>query len=96
MNKEGETTVEGLAKTVFELLDHIKVFGSVTVVGHSMGCLVALHAAQLFADRVEGLVLFGPVYPSEKLAEVFESRIATVWMGRSSGIYPEHMTDTWD
>ncbi|KAI5780857.1 Alpha/Beta hydrolase protein [Geopyxis carbonaria] len=71
-------TVSSLASTVWELLDHLSITSPVTVVGHSMGCLVALHAAQQRPTAVERLVLFGPVYPSPALAGVFAARIGTV------------------
>ncbi|KAI5854169.1 Alpha/Beta hydrolase protein [Tricharina praecox] len=71
-------TVQSLAATVLELLEHLGVAQNVTIVGHSMGCLVALHIAQLAPEKVVGLVLLGPVYPSAGLAEVFEKRIPAV------------------
>lgn len=82
--KEGETTLEFLAETVFGLLDHLRVAGEVTIVGHGMGCLVALKAAEMFGERVGGLVLLSPVYPSKELEEILEQRIMTAWMG----VYP--------
>jgi pimeloyl-ACP methyl ester carboxylesterase len=74
-------TVQSLAGTVLELLDHLSVTKNVTVVGHSMGCLVALHMAQRAPEKIEGLVLLGPVYPSAGLAEVFAKRIPAVQEG---------------
>lgn len=74
-------TVQSLAATVLELLEHLGVAQNVTIVGHSMGCLVALHIAQLAPEKVVGLVLLGPVYPSAGLAEVFEKRIPAVKKG---------------
>jgi pimeloyl-ACP methyl ester carboxylesterase len=75
-------TVQALAGTVLELLEHLNVTKNVTVVGHSMGCLVALHMAQREPEKIEGLVLLGPVYPSAGLAEVFAKRIPAVKEGR--------------
>jgi len=78
----GETlTVQSLAATVLELLEHLEISKNVTVVGHSMGCLVALHMAQLAPEKIEGLILLGPVYPSAGLAEVFAQRIPRVKKG---------------
>lgn len=36
-----------------------------------MGCLVAAHVAVRFPKRIVASVWIGPVYPDEKLAEVF-------------------------
>ncbi|KAA8898629.1 3-oxoadipate enol-lactone hydrolase [Sphaerosporella brunnea] len=77
----GEVTVQSLAGTVLELLEHLNVANNVTIVGHSMGCLVALHIAQLAPEKIEGVVLLGPVYPSAGLAEVFAQRILAVKKG---------------
>lgn len=76
-------TVQSLAATVLELLEHLKVTKNVTVVGHSMGCLVALHIAQQAPENIEGVVLLGPVYPSAGLAEVISKRIPAVRKGMS-------------
>lgn len=54
------------------------VEGEVSVVGHSMGCLVASWVAQMRVERVKEVVLLGPVYPSQQLEEVFGARIKTV------------------
>jgi pimeloyl-ACP methyl ester carboxylesterase len=80
----GEITVQSLAVTVLELLEHLKIEKDVTVVGHSMGCLVALHLAQMAPELVRNAVLLGPVYPSAGLAEVFEKRIPAVKAGKFS------------
>ncbi|KAI5816933.1 Alpha/Beta hydrolase protein [Pyronema omphalodes] len=77
----GVVTVQSLAATVLELLQHLKIEKDVTVVGHSMGCLVALHLAQMAQEIVEKVVLLGPVYPSQALAEVFEKRVGAVMSG---------------
>ncbi|KAF8540337.1 Alpha/Beta hydrolase protein [Trichophaea hybrida] len=71
-------SVKSLAVTVLELLEYLNISKNVTVVGHSMGCLVALHMAQLAPEKIEGLILLGPVYPSAGLVEVFERRILVV------------------
>lgn len=41
------------------------------LVGHSMGCLVAANLAEKLKERIVASVWIGPVYPGEKLAEVF-------------------------
>lgn len=74
-------TVKSIAETALELLEKLKVDGKFNVVGHSMGCLVVEHIAQLAGDKVEAMVMLGPVYPSEQLGTVFSQRIATVKSG---------------
>jgi pimeloyl-ACP methyl ester carboxylesterase len=74
-------TVQSLAGIILELLEYLNATENVTVVGHSMGCLVALHMAQLAPKKFEGVILLGPVYPSAGLAEVFRERILAVKKG---------------
>ena len=87
--------MEFLAKTVFELLDQLNVKGGVTVVGHGMGCLVALQAAQVYGNRMEGLVLLSPVYPSKEVAEVLEQKMMSAWMGMSSLVCTNNLNLTY-
>lgn len=46
-----------------------------------MGGIIACEIAIRYAQRVEGLVLIGPVVPSPVLTEVFGKRIETVRKG---------------
>lgn len=46
-----------------------------------MGGIIACELAIRYAQRVEGLVLIGPVVPSPVLTEVFGKRIETVRKG---------------
>lgn len=73
--------VETIAKDSVALLDTLKVQEPVTVVGHSMGGIVASHLAATCPERVQNVVLIGPVNPSENVAKVFEERIANVERG---------------
>lgn len=51
--------------------------GPVTIVGHSMGALVALGLYARFPDRVKRLTVIGlPYFPSRALAEASMSRVA--------------------
>src|SRR5690349_1438847 len=64
-------TVEELAAWIFELLSTAGLERAV-LVGHSMGSLIALHAAASQPERVERLVLIGSAFPmkvSEALLE---------------------------
>lgn len=73
-----EQSVSSLAADVLGLLDELNVKEKVVVAGHSMGGIVACHLAAEHAERVRGVVLIGPVYPSEAVSKVFEKRIETV------------------
>jgi pimeloyl-ACP methyl ester carboxylesterase len=56
------STIEELAQWTIELLNTATLHQA-TLVGHSMGSLIALHAAAEHAERVEKLVLIGSAYP---------------------------------
>jgi cis-3-alkyl-4-acyloxetan-2-one decarboxylase len=53
-------TVDDHAKAVVATLKKEKVKGPVTIVGHSMGCLVAVHIAATNPKLVKQLVLYEP------------------------------------
>jgi pimeloyl-ACP methyl ester carboxylesterase len=55
-------SVEALADWTAALLDAAGV-GSAVLVGHSLGALVALHAAAQHPGRVRGIALLGPAVP---------------------------------
>lgn len=55
-------SVGEMADWVFHLLDALKL-QKASVVGHSMGSLVALECAARHADRVEKIALLGTAYP---------------------------------
>ena len=56
-------SVEALADWVLKLLDAAGVVGSVTLIGHSMGSLIALQAAAQAGKRVGRLALLAAAYP---------------------------------
>jgi len=58
-----------MADWIFRLLDAQKI-GQASVVGHSMGSLVALECAARRPDRVERIALLGTAYPM-KVGEAF-------------------------
>lgn len=74
-----EQSIASLADTVTGVLDALSVDKAV-VIGHSMGGVVTSHLAShpSSRDRIQAIVLLGPVYPSEGLAAVFGKRIETV------------------
>lgn len=73
-----EQSVSSLAADVLGLLDALSVEGRVVVAGHSMGGMVVTHLAAEHKERIQAVVLIGPVYPSEGVSKVFEKRIETV------------------
>ncbi|MDB5186260.1 MAG: alpha/beta hydrolase [Candidatus Saccharibacteria bacterium] len=48
------------AKHVIALLNRLRIQEPLTIVAHSMGCLVATHIAYMHPDRVERVILYEP------------------------------------
>lgn len=63
-------SVKTLGEDIVALMDYLGVEKAV-LVGHSMGCLVAAELAEKLRERIVASVWIGPVYPGEKLAEIF-------------------------
>jgi pimeloyl-ACP methyl ester carboxylesterase len=63
LNQEGQYTVEEGAHDVLELADSLE-WEEFTVVGHSMSCLIALHLAQRWPERIERAVVITPPPPA--------------------------------
>lgn len=57
---KGKFTIEGWAHDVLGLVQHLEL-PAVTLVGHSLGTLVAQHLAQTAPDLVDNLVLVGGI-----------------------------------
>jgi cis-3-alkyl-4-acyloxetan-2-one decarboxylase len=53
-------TVDEHARAVLATLKQLKLLTPVTIVGHSMGCLIASHLATMRPDKVRRLVLYEP------------------------------------
>ena len=62
-------TIEELADWVFAFLDELKI-EKASIVGHSMGSLVALECAARYPERVERIALVATAYPM-KVSEGF-------------------------
>jgi pimeloyl-ACP methyl ester carboxylesterase len=62
-------TVGGMAQWVFALLDALQL-QKTSIVGHSMGALIALECASRTPSRVERIALIGVAYPM-KVSEAF-------------------------
>jgi cis-3-alkyl-4-acyloxetan-2-one decarboxylase len=52
--------IEQHTKHVMALLRRFRIDRPLTIVGHSMGCLVGVHIAYLYPDKVERLLLYEP------------------------------------
>jgi pimeloyl-ACP methyl ester carboxylesterase len=53
----GDMSMEGLAETIYQLLEHLHVNNSI-IIGHSMGGYAALAFAEKYPERLNGLGLF--------------------------------------
>jgi len=62
-------SVDAVAGWIFEVLDGLKV-GSASIVGHSMGSLVALECAAAQPERIERIAMIGTAFPM-KVGEAF-------------------------
>jgi len=58
--KNATYDTETHAKAVIRTLKRLRLSESVTLVGHSMGCLVAVHVAKLRPDLVKKMILYEP------------------------------------
>ena len=75
-------TFQALARNTKELLDTLKI-GKVSVVGHSMGGMLALRFALLYPETMESLVLVNPigledwktVVPYKSVDELYQSEL---------------------
>lgn len=80
-------TIDGLAASVWHVLDHAGLERA-TLVGHSMGGLIAQHAALAAPERVDGLVMVStspvtiPRRPAELRALRALSGVLAIWPWR--------------
>lgn len=71
---KGKFSVEGWSKDVHKLIRHLEL-PAVTLVGHSLGSLVAQHLAETEPDSVDNLVLVGGISHFEpKTADRYAER----------------------
>jgi len=88
---EGQPTVWDYARTVVAVLDALKIERAVFV-GHHTGAIVSVELAAAFPERVDRVVLSGPVYTdAEGRAEL--SRWFKQWTIRRDG---SHLKEKWD
>ncbi len=57
---DSELTIATFARDLDTVVQHASIKGGITLVAHSMGCLVALKWAGENAEKVEKLILMGP------------------------------------
>jgi 3-oxoadipate enol-lactonase len=82
----GPYSVELWAEDLERLLDALEVERA-TLVGHSVGCMIAEHAAVRLGDRVRGLaVLGGALRWRPEAGPVFEERVKLAEAGRMDEI----------
>jgi pimeloyl-ACP methyl ester carboxylesterase len=77
---KGDQSVQSISKDIVVLLDELKL-EKVVLVGHSMGGIIVCNVAAEYTDRVDKLILVGPVHPTEKGHKTFEDRIKLVKKG---------------
>jgi len=65
-------TIAGMADWLFHLLTTLKI-EKMTLVGHSMGALIALQCAARHPERVERIALIGVAYPMKVGAEFLDA-----------------------
>jgi 3-oxoadipate enol-lactonase len=82
----GPYSIELWARDLERLLDALEV-GRATLVGHSVGCMIAEHAAVLLGERVRGLALIGGALRwRPEAGAVFEERVRLARAGRMDEI----------
>jgi 3-oxoadipate enol-lactonase len=87
---KGKFSIEGWAKDVEKLIRHLEL-PAVTLVGHSMGTLVAQHLAQTNPDLCDQLVLVGGIsYFQPPTADAYRDRADLV---EKEGMDP--LVDAW-
>lgn len=87
---KGKFTIEGWSKDVHKLIRHLEL-PSVTLVGHSLGTLVAQHLAQSEPESVDNLVLVGGIsYFTPETSDRYRARAEQV---EKDGLDP--IVDEW-
>jgi len=83
---ESQQTIESIVSDVVSLLHVLDIRSKITIIGHSLGGIVASCFAAVHGNRVNGVVLIGPVNPSDAISRVFVNRIEVVKQGKFSAI----------
>lgn len=72
-----EQSIRSLAEDIIDLMDVLSIEKAVFV-GHSMSGIVGPELAAEWPDRIQGLILVGPVWPTSEVGPVFEDRMVKV------------------
>ena len=57
---DSELSIASFAQDLDAVVQHASIQGGITLVGHSLGCLIALKWASENAEKIEKLILMGP------------------------------------
>lgn len=87
----GQPTIEHYASAVVEVLDALKIEKAV-IVGHHTGGVIAIEIAAAFPDRVDRVVLSGPVY-TDASGRAELSKWFGQWHVQADG---SHLKERWD
>ena len=79
---ESQQTIESIVRDVVSLLEVLDIKNNITIIGHSMGGIVASCFAAVHGNRVNSVVLIGPVNPSDAISQVFRTRTKIVKQGK--------------
>jgi pimeloyl-ACP methyl ester carboxylesterase len=87
----GQPLIEDYARAVIDVLD-ARSIARATFVGHHTGAVVAVELAAAFADRVDRVILSGPIFADGAMrAEL--SRMFKQWRIAADG---SHLKEKWD
>ena len=84
-------SIEDYAKTVILLLDALKI-KKISIVGHHTGALIGIEVAAAYPERVEKLILSGPLYVDEDVRQIMKG-LFKQWQVKEDG---SHFTELWD
>lgn len=80
-------TLDSIVGDVNAVMDHFKITSKAIVVGHSMGGMITLRSAELDnknnTNRIEKIILVGPVHPTPAIGKVFEARVSAIEKSQS-------------
>lgn len=85
-----QPTIEDFAHVVVGVLDHLGI-ARASLVGHHTGVLVAVEVAATHPDRVDKMVLSGPMYVDEAMRKAWEP-LFVQWHVKPDG---SHLSEKW-
>jgi pimeloyl-ACP methyl ester carboxylesterase len=87
-----QPSIEDYAGTVNILMDTLKV-EKASIVGHHTGAFIAIEVAASSPERVDKLVLSGPIYTDEAIRENALETFGQPWKIKEDG---SHIIDQWN